>query len=134
MKIRVTLEVSDDARRCIAANAINAAKRKGQLIVESKFTTGNGLARREFVAEWLQEVCNDAGARYEPTPKLEATEREETRLAVEQLRAAGWRDSRIKSWLLKQAALMEGVKLELWEAPLLTTQPAKTVETPPASA
>jgi hypothetical protein len=75
MKIRVTLEVTDDARRCIAANAIREAKAKGQLVAESKFTTG-------------------------------------------------------KSWLLKQAALMEGVKLTLWEEPLLRTQPATQVENP----
>jgi hypothetical protein len=130
MKIRVTLEVTDDARRCIAANAIREAKAKGQLVAESKFTTGNGLARREFVAAWLQAAAHEAGARFEQTPKLDAVDREETRLAVEQLRAAGWRDSRIKSWLLKQAALMEGVKLTLWEEPLLRTQPATQVENP----
>jgi hypothetical protein len=114
MKIRETLLVTDDARRCIAANM-----KKDNL---PYLATQDGLATRASVVKWLQAALDKANALGSPEFKLDALEREETRLAVEQLRAAGWRDSRIRSWLLKQAALMEGVKLELWEKPLLSVE------------
>lgn len=119
MKIRVTLEVTDDARRCIAENM----KRSPTAMPGAPYTeTQSGMATRAVVITWLRLALRGAHVNYAPTPKVDALERDETRLAVEQLRAAGWKDSRIRSWLLKQAALMEGVKLELWEKPLLTVE------------
>lgn len=114
MKVRVTLELTDDARRCIAANMKNAGL--------PYLATQDGTATRATCVKWLESVCRQAHAAFAPVPKLEHLEREETALAVSQLRAAGWPDSRIKSWLLKQAALMEGVKLKLWEEPLLAIE------------
>lgn len=111
MKIRETLVITDDARRCIAANMKNDGL--------PYLTTQDGLATRASVVKWLQRALDTATAQGAPAFKLDPLERDETRLAVEQLRAAGWKDSRIRSWLLKQAALMEGVKLELWPAPIL---------------
>lgn len=114
MKIRETLVITDDARRCIAANMKNDGT--------PYLTTQDGLATRATVVKWLQSCLDKATAQGSPAFKLDPLEREETRLAVEQLRAAGWRDSRIRAWLLKQAALMEGVRLELWEKPLLVAE------------
>lgn len=126
MKIRVTLNVTDDARRCIAFNLKNSG---GPYVA-----TQAGMATRETCVRWLQAQLTTAGSNYDPQPKLDPLERDETLLAVSQLRAMGWPDSRIKSWLLKQSALMQGAKLTLWEEPLLTTQPAKTIENPQPAA
>lgn len=114
MKIRVTLDVSDDARRCIAENLKNSGA--PYLCIQ------DGRATRATVIKWLETQCKQAGAAYDPKPKLDPLEREETAIAVAQLRAAGWTDSRIKSWLLKNSALLEGVKLKLWDEPLLAAQ------------
>jgi hypothetical protein len=126
MKIRVTLEVSDDARRCIASNLKNSG---GPYVA-----TQAGMATRATCVRWLEGQLRHVGDAYNPAPKIDPLQRDETALAVSQLRALGWPDSRIKSWLLKQAALMEGARLKLWEDPLLTIQPAKTVENPQATA
>lgn len=128
MKIRVTLNVTDDARRCIAANMKRTAM--------PYLSTQAGTATRATVIKYLEGVLATAHFNYDPQPKLDPLEREETARAVEQLRAIGWPDSRIKLWLLKNSALMEGAKLKLWDAPLLTTQPAIMceVEKPAAKA
>lgn len=115
MKIRVTLDVSDDARSCIAFNLKNSG---GPYVA-----TQAGMATRATCVAWLQAQLKNAGSNYNPQPKMDPLEREETRLAVDQLRACGWPDSRIKSWLLKNSALMAGAKLTLWEEPLLAAQP-----------
>jgi hypothetical protein len=114
VKIRVTLEVSDDARRCIAENLKNSGA--------PYVCIQDGRATRATVIKWLEQCCREAQAAHQPVPKLDPVEREETAEAVRQLRAAGWSDARIKSWLLKNSALLEGVNLKLWEAPLLAVQ------------
>ncbi len=120
MKIKVTLEVSDDARSCIAINMKNQGL--------PYLATQDGFATRATVIKFLQDVLKHAHASYEPVPKLDPLERAETEIAVAQLRAIGWADSRIKSWLLKNSALMQGARLTLWEEPLLVAQPAKVAE------
>lgn len=118
MKVRVTLNFTDEARRCIAAN-MAAAK------VELPYlSTQAGGATRRALVHWLEQCARTASAAYVPKGKADPLEREETRLAVEQLRAAGWPDARIRAWLLKQAALMEGVRLNLWDEPILSTYDA----------
>lgn len=125
MKINVTLEVSDDARRCIAINM----KHLGLPYL----STQEGFATRATVIKFLQDALNQAHASYAPVPKLDALERAETEVAVAQLRAIGWTDSRIKAWLLKNSALMQGAKLTLWDEPLLSTQPAEVAKAAPAA-
>jgi hypothetical protein len=120
MKIRVTLKASDDARRCIALNLVNERKR-GNLPVADVATLA-GTATRETCVAWLQRQLDTAGAAYANRVDVDPVEREETRKAVEQLRACGWRDDRIRAWLLKNAALMEGANLKLWPDPVLEIQ------------
>lgn len=125
MKIKVTLEVSDDARSCIAINMKNAGL--------PYLSTQDGFATRATVIKFLQDVLKQAHASYDPVPKLDPLERAETEVAVSQLRAIGWPGSRIKSWLLKNSALMQGARLTLWEAPLLAAQPAEVAKPAPTA-
>jgi hypothetical protein len=120
MKIRVTLDVSDDARRCIAENLKNSGA--PYLAIQ------DGRATRATVISWLQQCCRQAHVSHQPVPKVDPLDREETARAVAQLRALGWSDARIKSWLLKNAALLEGANLKLWDSPLLSTYDAPASE------
>lgn len=114
MKIRTTLQLSDDLRRCIAVNLKNAGA--------TYLQTRAGMATRATCVKWLEGVIKTADALADPQPKLDPLERAETVVAVAQLRSIGWPDSRIRLWLLKNAALMQGANLKLWEEPVLTAQ------------
>lgn len=120
MKIRVTLEATDDARRCIAANLVNERKRAN--LPTADVATLEGMATRATCVAWLQAQLSTAGAAYANKVDVDPVEREETMRAVVQLRACGWRDDRIRAWLLKNAALLEGANLKLWDDPLLASQ------------
>lgn len=120
MKIRVTLEASDDARRAIAANLVNERKRANLPVAD--VSTLQGFATRQTCVDWLQAQLKTAGAAYANKVDVDPLEREETAKAVAQLRACGWKDDRIRAWLLKNAALLEGANLKLWPDPVLEPQ------------
>ena len=70
MKIRVTLNVTDDARRCIAANM----KEKNLPYL----STQDGTATRATVIKFLETVLKTAGDSYAPPDFASPLEREET--------------------------------------------------------
>lgn len=93
MKIAMTLEVPDAARKYIA------------MLAEGE-TIQSGLASRDACVEYLQTVVSrlsDDGS-IVPTGKLTEDEEADAKEAITWLRAQGKTDGQIRAWLLLQKA------------------------------
>lgn len=94
MKIQMTLEVPDPARKYIAS------------LSKCETTETTGLATREAVTAYLQAVVarlNEDGSVL-PTGKLTEDEARDAEDAITYLRKQGKTDGQIRAWLLLQKA------------------------------
>lgn len=75
--------------------------------------TVQGEATREAVGSYLQKHLDELASGHVsiPTTHTEETITEESRLAIDVLRKAGWSDDRIRSWLMLQNARFQIVGL-----------------------
>lgn len=102
MKINLTVEVSDEARRYIAA-LLGEMLKSGEPRVSR---TTRGLARRADVRRYLQLHLQQLRIDYSESRDqgLTVEERRDISDAIAYLRAQGKSDSQIRAWLLMQRA------------------------------
>jgi hypothetical protein len=94
MKIAMTIEVPDEARRYIAQ------------LSDGETTETTGLATREACVAYFQTVVATLSrdGSLLPTGKLTEEEAQDAELAVQYLRKQGKTDGQIRAWLLLQRA------------------------------